>query len=396
MTPSHPRLNPERWLRPALLLAFVAAGCSSPASSGAGPAPAGATSEAGASLSAVPTTPPSRVYLFDTPFPWSTLPVSGRLLFITYDSQSAAASVPVPYIARLDLATGEVAAVWRPPDNSWLSGMDLSPDRTKLVIAYAPPPPPGLLQSGRPGLYVLPADCLATECLSVAPLPLIEPSEANSYFEPVWSGDGSSIYLSHISTPPDAQFPVYSVERISASGGPSQLLVPNATWPRPFPDGNRLAYVAFDIVNYVNDLYFAAPDGTQAEAPMPLGAYVSVDAPLFSPDGQYIYFSGAGTGPQSSLGPIGPDHRTWLDRLAGVEPAYANGMPSEWWRLPTAGGTPTRLSSIGASGLSGAFSPDGQFFAFVSYSGLGMMAADGGRFTWIYPATTLGNVIWIP
>jgi hypothetical protein len=25
-----------------------------------------------------------------------------------------------------------------------------------------------------------------------------------------------------------------------------------------------------------------------------------------------------------------------------------------------------------------------------------MIAADGGRFAWIYPATTQGNVIWLP
>ena len=103
----------------------------------------------------------SVVYHIDSPFPWSTLPVTGRLLFITYDPQVSTTSMPVPLIALLDLATGDVTAVWRPPENAWLSGMDLAPDRTKLAIAYASPPEEGNFQSGRPGVYLLPGDCLA-------------------------------------------------------------------------------------------------------------------------------------------------------------------------------------------------------------------------------------------
>jgi Tol biopolymer transport system component len=296
----------------------------------------------------------------------------------------------------LDLDTGQVWSVWRPPDDSWLSGIDLSPDGSKLALTYAPPPPPGRAQTGRPGLYILAADCLADICLNVTPEPIVPSTETESFFEPVWSADGSSLYLSRISTPVDAQVPVYSVERVPASGGTPELLVSNATWPRPSPDGTMLAYVAFDILNYVNDLYLAAPDGTGARPLMPPGSFVSVDAPVFSPDARYIYFSAAGSGPQSSLGTPWSDHRTWLDRLTGVQPAYANGMPSSWWRLPVAGGMPELLSDIAASGLSGAFSPDGEHFAFVSYSGMGIMDADGAGFAWIYPATALGNVIWIP
>ena len=129
---------------------------------------------------------------------------------------------------------------------------------------------------------------------------------------------------------------------------------------------------------------------------MPPGSFQSIDAPVFSPDGQFIYFSGTGGYSPSSSTWLWPDHRTWLDRLTGVQPAYANGLPSEWWRLPIVGGDPTRLSNIQAAGLSGAFSPDGQFFAFISYSGMAMMSADGANLTWIDVGATLGNVIWLP
>ena len=322
--------------------------------------------------------------------------MTGSLFFITYDSPTGPSSMPVPYIARLDLATGEVNAAWRPPENSWLSGMELSPDGSRLAIVYAPPPPPGMLQSGRPGLYLLPGECLTQSCPDASPQPVIEAAEFESFFEPVWSLDGTSLYYSRISSPADAQVPDYSVGRVVLSGGAPEDLILHATWPRLSPDGSLLAYVAFDILNYINDLYFASPDGTNARSAMPPGSFYSVDAPLFSPDGSYIYFSATGPGPQGSTLPPVERRRSLIEILTGAQPAFANGMPSEWWRLPVDGGNPVSLTGIGASGLSGTFSPDGQFFAFVSYSGMGMMAADGGRFTWIYPATTLGNVIWIP
>ena len=189
--------------------------------------------------------------------------------------------------------------------------------------------------------------------------------------------DGTSLYFSHLTTPPDTLVSASTWSECPLPEAAPELLIPNATWPRLSPDGTTLAYVAFDNQLNLNDLYFAAPDGTNARPAMPPGSFLSVDAPVFSPDGGYIYFSGAGAGPQSSLEAPWLDHRTWIERLTGVQPAYANGMPSEWWRLPVAGGDPTRLSAIGASGLSGAFSPDGRFFGFISYSGMGMMSAEG-------------------
>jgi hypothetical protein len=71
-------------------------------------------------------------------------------------------------------------------------------------------------------------------------------------------------------------------------------------------------------------------------------------------------------------------------------------MPSEWWRLSLSGGEPERLTTIGASGLFGTFSPDGRNLGFVSYGGMGMLGLEEGRLTWIYPATTFGNLLWLP
>ena len=201
------------------------------------------------------------VLQFDHPFPWSSLAVSGRLLFITYDSQASTSGMPVPYIALLDLASGGVTAVWNPPENTWLSGMDLSPDGTKLALAYSAPPPPGQMQSGSPGLYLLPGDCLTRSCASVAPQAIVEATESDYYFGPVWSPDGMNLYFTHFAAPSDSHGQLFSVERVPAGGGAPELVIPNATWPRPSPDGKTLAYVAYDPQQSINDLFLAAPDG---------------------------------------------------------------------------------------------------------------------------------------
>jgi len=344
----------------------------------------------------LPQPSPAPIYVFEAPFPWSNLSVSGRLLFLTYDTEVVPNLLPVPFIAQLDLGSGVVTAVWRPPQDTWLSGMELSPDGTKLAIAYTPPPPPGPRFSGYPGLYILPGECLNLQCPEAEPEPLVEGTETDSYFGPVWALDGSSLYFTHVDSPLDGGVPTYSIERVAAGRGAAELVLSHATWPRPSPDGTSLAYVAFDLLEYKNDLYYASPDGSKSRPAMPAGIFLSVDAPLFSPDGEFIYFSAAGLGPETSGAELGKDDRTWLDRLMGVQVAHANGMPSEWWRLPLSGGDPERLTVIGASGLSGAFSPDGGYLGFVSYGGMGMLGLEEGRLTWIFPATTFGNLIWLP
>ena len=341
-----------------------------------------------------PSSPP--IHVFEAPFPWSDLSVGGRLLFLTYDTEVVPNLLPVPFIAQLDLSSGVVTAVWRPPQDAWLSGMELAPDGTRLAIAYTPPPPPGPRFSGYPGLYILPGDCLNRPCPGVEPEPLVEGTEADSYFGPVWLLDGSSLYFTHVASPLDGGVPSYSIERVSADGGAAELVLSHATWPRPSSDGASLAYVAFDLLEYKNDLYYAAPDGSNSRPAMPPGIFLSVDAPLFSSDGEFIYFSAAGSGPVTSGAEPGADDRTWLERLMVVQVAQANGMPSEWWRLRLSGGDPERLTAIGASGLSGAFSPDSRYLGFVSYGGMGLLELEGPRLTWIFPATTFGNLIWLP
>jgi Tol biopolymer transport system component len=223
----------------------------------------------------------------------------------------------------------------------------------------------------------------------------VAPVEHESFFAPAWSPDAKTLYYAHASTPSATGAPIYNIEQISAAGGQSQVIVQRATWPQVSPDGKALAYVALDYDQGLNDLFLAAPDGTNGTHPMPLGAFFSVDSPVFSPDGKYIYFSATGPGPNAQGSSV-PRGLPWWQRLMGVQVAHANGAPSDWWRLPLTGGDPEKLTNISASGLSGTFSPNGTGFATVSYSGLGVMKADGSDFSWLYPGGAVGGVIWLP
>ncbi|MGA9192512.1 MAG: hypothetical protein WBZ24_12325 [Anaerolineales bacterium] len=332
---------------------------------------------------------PKPLTVVQTPFPWVGLGVSGSIAFLAYDLN---ASSPVPFIVHLKLNDGHVVVDWRPPDNAWLANMALSPDGSQLVIAYAPPPADNSPQTGYTGLYLLPGSCLSQGCPDAVPQPLLAQEENGSVITPVWSPDGKYIYFAHVVTSPGEFGGQYDLQRLAASGGQPETLVEKAIWPRVSPDGSTLAYVAYDPPNGVNDLYLAAPDGAQAHSLLPPGTFSSMDAPIFSPDSQKIYFSATGPGPQGSLEP--QPELGWWDHLTGVVVAEANGAPSEWWRTSVSGGSPERLTEIATAGLSGGFSPDGRWLAFVSYRGLGLYGLADGQVTWLAGLTTLGDVIW--
>jgi hypothetical protein len=367
-----------------LALALVGAACSSPTT--ASPVPIstpGSEAVPAATAPAVITLPP--------PYPDDSRPLTGRLIIITFDPQQPGAA---PYIAQLDLATRALAPLWVPPVNAWLGGMALSPDAATLAVVYAPPAE-GQFQTGPPGLFTLPGSCLS-DCSGAVPERLVPPVHGDSFYAPAWSPDGAALYFAHVDTSLASNVPRYTVERVPATGGVPESVVPLATWPQVSPDGETLAYVAFDYVEALNDLFFAGPDGSNAFPAMPLGTFWAVDSPVFSPDGQYVYFSATGPGPDLSRGPADGDGLTWLERLSGVQVAYANGAPSDWWRLSVAGGDPLRLTDISASGLSGTFSPDGQEFAFVSYAGIGVMRPDGSDLVWVYTGAAIGSLLWLP
>ncbi|MGH2525026.1 MAG: TolB family protein, partial [Anaerolineales bacterium] len=156
-------------------------------------------------------------------------------------------------------------------------------------------------------------------------------------------------------------------------------------------DGAKLAYVAFDPTSFANELRVANADGTNPVALLPAHTFEAVDAPLFSPDGSTLLFSAVGEGPPPAL--------SWLDQLLGVRVAsaapLAHNVPSDWWSIPATGGTPQRLTRLYETGLFGSFAPDGDYFAFLSLTGLYVMRPDGSGITSLLNLEAFGTMEWI-
>jgi len=310
---------------------------------------------------------------------WIDYDLTGQLIF----TQGAKG------IEKFDLATGERQTIFKPLENAWLTAATVAPDGKRIVMSYAPSPPPGQIQLGYTGLYIIPADG------SAEPLPLLERADVQeSFFTPIWSPDGKYLYYAHfipIRGDSGTNFK-YTVERMVFPDGQPEVLVENGIWPRLSPDGSKLAYLSFDPQTFANDLYIADPDGKDAKSVIPSGTFAAVDAHVFSPDGSMILFSAVGEGPANSL--------SWIDRLLGVQiaeaSANAHNVPSDWWRISLNGGKPERLTKIYDTGMYASFSPGGKAVIFLAASGMYVMYPDGSGLLHMFNADGLGTVEWIP
>jgi hypothetical protein len=237
------------------------------------------------------------------------------------------------------------------------------------------------VQFGFTDLYLMPADG------SGEPAPLLLRSElSEAYFNVTWPTE-EYIYYSHVApATDDLGAVIYSsqIERLRYPERETELLVPAASWPRLSYDGAQLAYVNNEL-----ELVVAEPDGSRPEVVLGPDLFEAVDAPLFSRDGEHLYFSAVGA-PAESLS-------SFWDRLLGVRVAWAHDVPSDWWRMPAGGsGEPERLTDIEAIGLYGDFSLDGRHLAFIASDGVFLMRPDGSELQQLRDIVAIGTIDWSP
>jgi len=303
--------------------------------------------------------------------------LSGSLVFLQLDPGRQ-------NLMRFDLATGEATTLFAVPANGWLSQMDVSPDGSQIVMAYAPPPTGDEIQFGYSGLYLMLADG------ETEPRPLIEQTSPEEiYFNPVWASDSRTIYYSHV-VPEGGDSFDYSVtlERLDFVTGEVEVITNDAIWPRVSSDGSQIAYVTSEPETLENELVVADAGGANAVHLALPETFTAVDAPLFSPDGEWLYFSAVTEEPVTAL--------SWVDRLLGVQTALAHDVPSDWWRILLTGGTPERLTTLNKIGLYGDFGPNGQAMAFASITGLYTMNPDGTELTELLATTAADTLSWVP
>ena len=320
----------------------------------------------------------------NVPMSWASLGLTGKLVYISSENLDGTVSIGIKI---LDLSNGAVSTVFTAPDGAWIFYLTVSPDAKQLVMSYIPPPTETASSSGRI-LYIMPMDG------SEPPQPLFTPpTPSDHYTQAEWSPDGKYIYYTHYNDqdPPDQQLnPPYDISRITYPDGQPEKIVSNAFWSRLSSDTTKIVYVALEPVTGKNDLFIANTVGSNPQRVTFSDSWIPelMDAPIFSPDGQSILFSAPVTA--QAYQP------NWLDRLMGVQIAKAHSVPSDWWSVPVAGGTATRLTQIQAINLFASISPDGKYIASTSGGGIFVMKPDGSNLTLLIQDSAGGTVRWIP
>lgn len=310
-----------------------------------------------------------------TQLPPNNLGLTGRLIF----TQGALG------VTQWDLSASRVSSIFSPPPNGVVNSASLSPDGKTIVMAYGPPPPPGKPQLGYTSLYTVPVDG------SAPPAPLIASGHDHEfYFTPRWSTDGGSIFYGHYIEPGPTvtATPGFFLERRSVPGGDVSTVTQNAFIPYLAHDGSKMVYVTVDPQSYLNNLFVASADGSNATSLLKSGTLWAIDSLAISPDGQSVVFSGDSNGPTAGLPPI----YAWL----GIRAAQAHSIPEDLWQVPIAGGPVKRLTSLGVTGLAVDYSPDGSHLVFIGSNGINILNADGSGQTQLIGDPTFGSIQWAP
>jgi len=178
-----------------------------------------------------------------------------------------------------------------------------------------------------------------------------------------------------------------TLERLDLATGEVAVVADNGIWPRVSPDGRSLAYIHIDQESLAAELVLADSDGVNSSVFIPRDRFVTMDAPFFSADGQWLYFSAVAEQTSSAA---------WWERLLGVEVVSAHSLPSRWWRLPVIGGAPEAVTTDAQTGQYGDVSPDGRSLAFSSQSGIYLMRPDGSGLRQLLDLSAADSLSWTP
>lgn len=320
------------------------------------------------------------------PVTWAHIGPVGKLIYSTggLDEHSN-------YIVRiqaLDLVTGEMRIIYSAPLDAGIYYVSAPPHGERIVMSYSPPPQsdPNVVQA----LYDMPLNGSTSPELLFMP-----PIREDQYIQAEWSPDGKYLYYTHvnyIAGDPYWRFPRYSIFRMAYPEGQPELIAEAAYWPRLSSDSSRLVYVSVDPPSGEHQLKIANPDGQNVQDVVLWGSHVPdlKESPFFSPDGQTIIFSG--DVPGQAYTP------NWLEKLAGIRVAKANGEAFDWWSVPVGGGEVTRLTYLQTSQLYASVSPDDRYIVSYSRDNIFVMKPDSSGLTIIIPGLHrfYGTVSWIP
>jgi len=341
-----------------------------------------------------------------TPSGGTPVDAGGRLLFLRNSGLWA-----------MNLKDGSVSELVKPPDFGQVLGARWSPDGKRVAYAVF-----DLIERRTPvaSIYVANSDGSGAQ-------KILGSDQGGTFYQaPVWSADGSNLYVQHTS---DAQGTrIRRIERIPAAGGTANPLVEEVGNYDISPDGRWLAIVRLGTGGFPA-IALADLQTGDGKTLVESGAYEVISAPRFDPTSKKLLFSAAQAGTPVQMVPFGsgpgsapptpalPDSNSvppaapaaspttplsvGLSLLSAFEKALpvpavvrAHGPPLDMYTVPITGGEVSRLASLAADEPMGAWSPDGSQIAVVSTEYVGLLPATGGTPRQLLTPGGYGSVDW--
>ena len=225
---------------------------------------------------------------------------------------------------------------------------------------------------------------------------------------PRYSKDGATMTFSIImegATPRDNKF---LTVRGPAGGGAWQPVLDDGYEPAASPDEKKLVFLRANPTTFFTSLWIANANGSGIQTLVAEDIFLEVAGPHFSPDGQSVVFTASG--PPAKPLPAwfpSPALQSPLRALSGgdgcalsffslclVTRAYANGLPWELWQVSIDGKHFKQLTTLQLDSPWPAFSRDGRYIGFMSFSGTYQYDRDTARVTQLSKEGGHGVIDW--
>ncbi|HEV7663317.1 MAG TPA: hypothetical protein VGQ62_07255, partial [Chloroflexota bacterium] len=180
------------------------------------------------------------------------------------------------------------------------------------------------------------------------------------------------------------------VEQIAPDGSSLSVLLDDARYPGPAPDGQHVAFVR-SLPGGVGLFSHSLLDGTDSQLVAP-GSFLALAYPRFAPDGRRLAFAAIGLVP--AIGRPAPSNP--LGWLFNTRTALAHGFPWEVWTVNADGTDLRQVPDVVDDDPSVAWSPNGNLL--LVYGGWGSYLVDpaSGTTTSLSYLAGYGSVGWLP